>query len=319
MAPETVIGAASPVGGQGEDLDPTLASKLKEDMKAKVRVLAADRPPEAIALAESTIDSAAAATVAEAYAVGMVDFLADDVPDLLRQLDGFTVRMDDQNQRTLHTDGISVSDVPMNFIESLLNLLTNPNVVFLLLSLGPLLILMELSNPGGWVAGFLGVVALLLAFYGLGVLPVNWFGLIFVGLAFVLFIMEVNTPTHGGLAAAGVGSLIVGALVLFNSPGSPVFFRVSVPLVVGTALVLAIGVIALMTFALRAQRRPVAVGVESLVGQVGEVRTPNAIHVAGELWSAEPADPQAGALEPGQKVEVAAVRGLKLLVRPKKG
>lgn len=318
MAPETVIGAASPVGGQGEDLDETLSAKLKEDLKAKVRVLAAHRPPEAIALAESAIDSAKAATVAEAYAVGMIDFMADDVPDLLQQLDGFTVRLDD-GERTLQTAGLSVSDVPMNFIESLLNLLTNPNVVFLLLSLGPLLILVELSSPGGWVAGFAGLVALLLAFYGLGVLPVNWFGIIFIGLAFVLFIMEVNTPTHGGLAAAGVGSLIIGALVLFNSPGSPVFFRVSVPLVIGTALALAAGVITIMTFALRAQRRPVVVGVESLVGQVGEVRTPTSVQVAGELWSAEPEDPAAGALEPGQKVVVAAVRGLRVLVHLKKG
>jgi len=319
MAPETVIGAASPVGGQGENLDSTLEAKLKEDMKAKVRVLAAHRPPEAIALAESTIEEAAAATVDEALAVGMVDFLAADVADLLRQLDGFTVRMEGEAQHTLRTAGLAVSEAPMNFIESLLNLLTNPNVVFLLLSLGPLLILVELSSPGGWVAGFMGAVALLLAFYGLGVLPVNWFGLIFVGLAFVLFVLEVNAPTHGGLAAAGIGALIVGALVLFNSPGSPDFFRVSVPLVVGTALVLAAGVVTVMTFALRAQRRPAAVGVESLIGQVGEVRSANSVHVAGELWSAEPAEPETGALEPGQKVVVAAVRGLKVLVAPKKG
>jgi membrane-bound serine protease (ClpP class) len=288
-------------------------------MKAKVRVLAAHRPPEAIALAESTIEEAAAATVDEALAVGMVDFLAADVADLLRQLDGFTVRMEGEAQHTLRTAGLAVSEAPMNFIESLLNLLTNPNVVFLLLSLGPLLILVELSSPGGWVAGFMGAVALLLAFYGLGVLPVNWFGLIFVGLAFVLFVLEVNAPTHGGLAAAGIGALIVGALVLFNSPGSPDFFRVSVPLVVGTALVLAAGVVTVMTFALRAQRRPAAVGVESLIGQVGEVRSANSVHVAGELWSAEPAEPETGALEPGQKVVVAAVRGLKVLVAPKKG
>jgi membrane-bound serine protease (ClpP class) len=319
MAPETVIGAASPVGGQGENLDSTLEAKLKEDMRAKVRVLAAHRPPEAIALAESTIQEATAATVDEALAVGMVDFLAADVADLLGQLDGFNVRLGDGEQHTLRTASLAVSEAPMNFIESLLNLLTNPNVVFLLLSLGPLLILIELSSPGGWVAGFIGVVALLLAFYGLGVLPVNWFGLIFVGLAFVLFVLEVNAPTHGGLAAAGIGALIVGALVLFNSPGAPDFFRVSVPLVVGTAVVLAAGVVTIMTFALRAQRRPAAVGVESLIGQIGEVRSANSVHVAGELWSAEPAEPGTWALEPGQKVVVAAVRGLKVLVEPKKG
>lgn len=317
MAPESVIGAASPVGGQGEDLGETLEAKLKEDLKAHVRALAGHRPPEAIALAEATIEEAKAATAAEAYAVGLVDYLADDVPDLLAQLDGATLTTTDGQAHVLATAGSAYVAIGQSLIEQLLNILTNPNIVFLLLSLGPLLIVTELSSPGGWTAGFVGVVCLLLAFYGLGVLPVNWFGLIFIGLAFVLLVMEVNAPTHGALAAAGIGSLIVGALVLFNSPGSPVFFRVSVPLVIGTALVLGAAVVALLTFALRAQRRPPATGVESLVGQVGEVRTPDSIYVAGEMWSAEPAEGEPAALEPGQKVIVAAVRGLRLLVRRK--
>ena len=315
MAPETIIGAASPVGGQGEDLGSTLESKVKEALKAKVRALAAGRSAEAIALAEATIDTARAATAQEAHAAGLVDFLAADVPDLLRQLDGFTVEVDGQ-PRTLVTDGRRVTELPMNLLETALNLLTNPNVVFLLLALGAQAILIELSSPGGWVAGFVGVASLLLAFYGLGVLPVNWFGILFVVLAFVLFVMEIYATTHGGLAAAGTGSLIVGALVLFNSPGSPDFFRVNVPLVVITSIVLAAGFVTLVTFALRAQRRPIAVGVERLIGQEGEVRTPNAVQVAGELWSAEPTE---GALEVGQKVEVAAIKGLTLLVRKKKG
>jgi membrane-bound serine protease (ClpP class) len=160
-------------------------------------------------------------------------------------------------------------------------------------------------------------VSLALAFYGLGVLPVNWFGLIFVGLAFVLFIMEVHAPTHGGLAAAGTASLIAGGLVLFNSPGSPSFLRVSVPLVVVTSLLLAAAFVVLVSFALRAQRRPIVVGVESLIGQVGEVRAPEMVQVAGELWSAEPAESGGRQLEPGQQVVITGVRGLRLLVRPK--
>jgi membrane-bound serine protease (ClpP class) len=315
MAPESVIGAASPVGGQGENIESTLETKIKEDLKAHVRALTEGRPPAAVALAESTIEDAKAATAAEAYGVGLVDYLADDVPDLLRQLDGLTLTTLDGRPHTLATAGIATTLAGPSLIELLLNILINPNVVFVLLMLGPLLIITELSSPGGWVAGFLGVVCLVLAFYGLGVLPVNWFGLIFIALAFVLLIMEVNAPTHGALATAGVGSLVVGALVLFNSPGSPSFFRVSVPLVVGAALVLAAGLIALLSFALRAQHRPAAIGVQSLVGQVGEVRSPHSIQVAGELWSAEPAEGEAAALEPGQRVIVAAVKGLKLLVR----
>jgi len=317
MTPESIIGAASPVGGQGENLDSTLESKLKEALKAQVRTLAAARRPEAIALAESTIDLAKAATAQEALAAGMVDFLAQDVPDLLRQLDGATVRAGDRT-RTLHTAGLEVVDVGMNPLEIALDLLTNPNVVFLLLTLGAQAVLIELSSPGGWVAGFIGVVALALAFYGLGVLPVNFFGLVFIGLAFVLLILETHAPTHGALAAAGTASLIVGALVLFNSPGSPDFFRVSVPLVVGTALVVAVGFVVLVTFALRAQRRPLVVGVQSLVGREGQVRGAGQVQVAGELWSAEPAEAGEGQLQPGQRVVVAGVDGLKLRVRAKK-
>lgn len=316
MAPETTIGAASPVGGQGEDLGSTLEAKLVEITKAKVRALAEGRPPEAIALAEATIEQARAATANEALRVGLVDFIAPTVPELLRQLDGFTVRVGGE-PRTLHTSGLAVIEVRMNAVEQVLDLLTNPNVVFLLLTLGVQAILIELASPGGWVAGFVGAVALALAFYGLGVLPVNWFGLIFVGLAFVLFFMETQSPTHGGLAAAGTASLIAGGLVLFNSPGTPDFLRVSVPLVVGTSLAVATAFVVVVGFALRAQRRPAVVGVEALIGQEGEVRAPALVHVAGEDWSAEPDETSPTPLEPGQRVIVAGVRGLKLRVRPK--
>lgn len=314
MAPETAIGAASPVGSQGENLESTLESKVKEVLKAKVRTLAERRGEEAVALAEATIDAAKAATAQEAFDAGLVDFLADDVPDLLQQLDGFSVEINGAKQ-TLATHNLTTVELQMNLLEELLGLLTNPNVVFLLLALGGQAILIELSSPGGWVAGFIGVVALALAFYGMGVLPVNWFGIVFIILAFVLFILDIQAPTHGALTAAGAGSLIVGALVLFNSPGSPEFFRVNVPLVIITSLAFAAGFVVLLTFALRTQHLPVTTGVERLIGQEGEVRTPQSVHVAGELWSAESEE---GPLEAGQKVEVTGVKGLKLMVRKKR-
>jgi membrane-bound serine protease (ClpP class) len=317
MAPETVIGAASPVGSQGQNLDTTEETKLKEALKAEVRTLAAQRPPAAIALAQDAIQTAKAATADEAHSAGLVDFLANDVPDLLRQLDGYTLTMNGQ-KRTLHTAGLQVVDVDMNLLESALNLLTDPNVVFLLLALGAQALLIELSNPGQWIPGVVGAVSLALAFYGLGVLPVNWFGLVFVGLAFVLFILEVHSPSHAALAITGTASLVIGALVLFNSPGTPDFLRVSVPLVVVTSIVIAAGFVVLVTFALRARQRPLAVGIQTLVGKEGEMRTPDSIQVAGELWSALPADGANTHLEAGQHVVVAAVQGLKLLVRPKK-
>ena len=168
-----------------------------------MRSLAAHRPPEAIALAEATIKKPTPSPPPRRTRSGLVDFLADDLPDLLRQLDGF--HRHGRRWRHHHPahHGRSGHRSALELHRAGAGILINPNVVFLLLSLGPLLILNELSSPGGWVAGFLGVVCMLLAFYGLGVLPVNWFGLIFVVVAFVLFVMEVTAPTHGGLAVAG--------------------------------------------------------------------------------------------------------------------
>ena len=161
-----------------------------------------------------------------------------------------------------------------------------------------------------------------LAGYGLGILPVNWFGLIFIGTAFVLFFLDVKAPTHGALTAAGIGSFIAGALLLFNSSNTPSFFRVNVPLVVVMA-VLTAGVFFLaVTFAIRAQRAPVRMGRTSLVGQTGRVRTAvqphrsGEVHLASELWTAElePGSPPVGE---GDEVEVVSVEGLRLRVKKK--
>jgi membrane-bound serine protease (ClpP class) len=311
MAPETIIGAASPVGSQGEDLGTTAQAKLTEALKATVRTLAERRGPKALALAEATIESAKAVTVDEALAAGLVDFRADDVNDLLSQLNGFEVMLNGQSVR-LNTTGVVAVEFPINLLESMLNILTNPNVVFLLLALGTQAILIEISSPGGWVAGFIGVVSLALAFYGMGVLSVNWFGIVFIVLALVLFVVDIKAPTHGALTVAGAGSLIVGALVLFNSPGTPAFFRVNVPLVVVTSGLVAVGFAVILAFALRAQRRPKLMGTETLVGQVGEARSADSVQVASELWSAVA---EGGQLEPGDKVEVVAVQGFKVVVR----
>ncbi|UCF61311.1 MAG: nodulation protein NfeD [Anaerolineaceae bacterium] len=318
MAPETAIGAASPVGGQGEDLGETIETKQKEILKATVRSLAARRGEEATALAEATIEEATAVSAREALDVGLIDFIATDINDLVAQIDGFVVEMSD-GERPLETVGAQIVDFPQSFIEQFLQVLTNPNVTFLLLTVGVQAILIELSAPGGWVAGFIGVVCLALGTYGLGILPVNWFGLVFLITAFVLFVLDIKAPTHGALTAAGLASFIIGSLVLFNSPGTPSFQRVSIPLVVGVGIATGVFFLVVLTFALRAQRRPVEVGAEALIGRIGEVRTSLApqgmIHVAGELWSAV-IEPGTSELKVGERVEVIGVDGLRLLVRP---
>ena len=317
MAPETAIGAASPVGSQGEDLSTTEQTKVTEIMKATVRSLAERRSPQAVALAEAAVESAKAVSASEALSAGLVDFIASDVPDLLRQLDGFTVQMAD-GPRVLHTSGLVQQALGLSFIERLLQLLTDSNIVFLLLALGVQALLIEITHPGAWVPAFAGVSSLALAGYGLGILPVNWFGLIFIIMAFVLFIVDIKTPTHGALTVAGVVSFIIGALVLFNSPGTPAFQRVSIPLVIFVGIFIGLIFAFILGYALRAQRRPVITGQESLGGQTGIATTDldptGQVQAAGELWTAEAVD-GSGPIHKGERVEVVSVEGLRLKVK----
>lgn len=318
MAPETAIGAASPVGGQGEELGETLETKAKEILKATVRSLAERRGEEATALAEETIEAAKAVSAQEALEAGLIDVIAADQEQLLEQLDGFSVETE-TGERMLQTKGAQRVALPQSFIEQFLQVLTNPNVTFLLLTVGVQAVLIEISAPGGWVAGFIGVVCLALGTYGLGILPVNWFGLLFLVTSFVLFVLDIKAPTHGALTAAGIASFIVGALVLFNSPSTPSFQRVSVPLVIGVSLATAGFFMTILTFALRAQRRPVEVGAEALLGRVGQAKTAidpfGTVQVAGELWSVE-LEADSDPVESGDPVEIVGVQGLRLKVRP---
>ena len=319
MAPETAIGAASPVGGQGEDLGETIEAKQKNILKATVRSLAEHRGEEAVAIAEATIETADAVSSSEALEAGLIDFVADDIYDLMTQLDGFTVETVD-GEVTLETTNAQLVPFELSFIEEVLGVMTNPNIVFLLLTIGVQAILIELSSPGGWVAGFIGVVSLALAIYGLGILPVNWFGLIFLATAFVLFVLEIKAPTHGALTAAGLVSLIVGSLVLFNSAQTPEFLHVSVPLVVGTSIATAGLFLAVMTFAMRAQLAPVRTGQEALVGRYGVARSQipqmgtGTVQMGGELWTAE-LEPGEGPIPKGAQVEIVRTQGVRVFVR----
>lgn len=317
MAPETAIGAASPVGGEGEDLGETMQAKQTEILKATVRSLADRRGQEAIDLAQQMIETARAVSASEALQAGVVDFIASDLDDLVAQLDGFTV-VTQAGEQVLQTRDAVIQELRISFIERLLAVLTNPNIVFLLIAIGVQAILIEISSPGGWIAGFIGVVCLSLASYGLGVLPVNWFGIIFLVTAFVLFILDIKAPTHGALTVAGVGSLIVGALVLFNSPNVPSFQRVSVPLVIFSSIFTGLVFFTILLFALRAQRTPVRMGQESLVGKIGivssELNPRGIVQLAGERWTAE-AQNETLPVAVGERIEVVRVEGLRLWVQ----
>lgn len=317
MAPQTAIGAASPVGPSGQDLAQTEALKQKEILKATARSLTEQRGSQAVTLAQDMIENAKAVSATQALNAGLIDYIAPNVNDLLRQMDGKQVNTT-AGTLILHTAQATVVPLQATFIEDLLAALTDPNIVLLLLNIGVVAILIELSNPGGWVPGFIGVVCLALAVYGLDLLPVNWFGLIFIILAFALFILDIKAPTHGALTAAGVGSLIVGALVLFNSSNVPGVQHASVPLVFGTSIMTGALFFGILLFALRAQKVPIRTGQESLLGRTGKVTADlnpcGHVQVAGELWTAELVD-GSEPLPSGTRVAVVGVKGVRLLVQ----
>ena len=315
MAPETVIGAASPVGSSGEDLGETLERKAVEDLKATVRGLAERRGEQATELAEATIEEAKAVHAQEALEAGLVDLVVDDVDALLQGLDGFTVEVGGEGV-TLDTDGATVVETPLNPLERLMHTVVNPTVVTILMAIGVQAILIELSSPGGWVAGFVGVICLSLGFYGLGVLPVNWLGIGFVVVAFVLFVLDIKAPTHGALTTVGIITLVVGFIILFNYPGSPEFNRVSITTAVGIALITGAFFAFVVAKVVGAQKRPPVTGMEALIGATAQVRTPltpaGDVFLRGERWQAVSDD--GSEIPAGSWVKVLRVEGFQLQV-----
>lgn len=326
MAPETVIGAASPVDSSGADIDETLYQKITEDLKATMRNLTERRGEEAVGVAEAMIDEALAVTAGEALASSLIDAVAQDVDDLLEQLDGLTVQVDGQPV-TLYTAGAAQDQLSMSFIEQLLHALSNPLLIGILMTIGVQAILIEISSPGGWAAGFIGILCLGLGLYGLGTLPANWLGLGLLAVAFVLFFLEIKTPTTGILAVAGTITLLAGLLVLFNSPGTPEFARISVVGAASIALVTAGFFIFLIAKAFSAQRQPPYSGPEGLLDMSGIIRSDlvavegtgglyeGTVLVNGVLWRAL-SDTE---IDQGEPIIIKRVDGLTLHVAPLNG
>ncbi len=319
MAPETAIGASSPVGSGGQDLSTTEKAKVSQIMKATIRPLVEPRGAAATQLAQDMIDQAKAVSAQEALQAHLIDFISPNLNDVIKQLDGRTVKLAN-GPFTIHTANATTDVIEISFMEQLLRILVQANIAFILLSVGILALQLELTHPGAWVPGFVGVVCIALAIYAMGFLTVNWFGLIFVATAFVLFILDIKAPTHGALTAAGVASFIIGALLLFNfnSPTLPSFERVSVPLVIGTGFTIGLLFAGILTYALRAQHVPIQTGAASLIGKLGTARSDIGLtgqaQVGSDLWTAEAA-PGSSTIGKGDKVEVVEVRGLRLRVR----
>ncbi len=268
MAPQTNIGSATPISLGGGEQDEVLGRKVRNDAAAYVRALAEGHGRNAD-LAEEMVRKATNVSATVAKRRNLIDLIAPDVPTLVRELDGFRVK--GPKAQTLHTAGAQIEsrDVPFKF--QLLELLVNPNTVFLLFTLGLIGLGFELFHPGAILPGAIGGVSLIIALFGLAQLPINVAGLLLILLAFGLFVAEAFIVSHGALAAGGVIALIFGGLLLFDTDSDA--YEISVPIVIFTAALLGSFFAWVISKAVQARHRAVHTGAEEMIGAHGVVRS----------------------------------------------
>ena len=318
MAPGTNIGAAAPISSDGGDLEDTLASKVENDAAALIRSIAQTRGRNQDKL-EATVRSAASYSAQEALADNVVDLIAENVDELLSKLDGLSVHTS-LGTVVLETNGLEIRSFKKSILEHFLEVISDPNVSFLLLMVGGLGIVVEIFNPGLVGPGVIGVICLLLAFLALGNLPVNWAGVVFILLAVVLIVLEIAVSGFGILGVGAIVSLIVGGFLLFNqfgdiSPYQP-FFNVNRWLLYGSSGVVGVAMtyVGLSSYQLRREVSPEKS--RSLIGMQATVTaelSPRGIVLVGnETWTAISDDGRV--ITTGEAVEVQSEDGLILTV-----
>jgi len=314
MAPNTAIGAAHPVaiGTEGEEgMSETMEEKVVNDAAAYIRSIA-EAHGRNMEWAEKAVRESVSATEQEALELNVIDMVAPDLDSLVSQLDGRQVTMLGGSVVTLHTQGATINHIKMNTIEDFLYAITDPNIAYILLSLATLGIMAEIFNPGLIFPGVVGGICGLLAFYSLGMLPVNYAGVLLVVLAFGLFIAEVFTETFGLFTAGGITSLVIGSLILFK--GGPLF-QVNPWLITTVAVIIAALFAFVISRVIRAHRRQASTGREELIGKTAVVKVAlepeGTVFYKGERWAATS---DKGRVEPGEAVIITKVDGLKLYV-----
>jgi membrane-bound serine protease (ClpP class) len=323
MAPGTNIGAASPVGAGGEELEGTIGDKVKNDAIANIRSIAETRGRD-VDWAVSTVEKAISSSAVEAVAVGAVDGIATSLEDVRQQADGQVVEVGAQPV-TVDIATAPFVELPMNPFQSIIHLLSDPNIAFILFTIGFYGLLFELQSPN-FVTGILGAIALILAFIGFGSLPLSVAGLLLIGLAIVLFLLEFTVTSHGLLMVGGLICFVLGAFALYTPPGTPTAPDVTVaaPLVFFMAAVTAGFMVLVLVTVVRVRRRSRAyagaygAGGTSVVptGSDGLVKTSLAplgvVYAAGEEWTARSGS--GTAIATGEHVRVVGQEGLTLIV-----
>jgi len=311
MTPGTNIGAAHPVALGAQKMDKEMAAKVVNDMVAYVRSLATERGRNAD-WAEKAVRESVSISANEAQKLKVVDVLADDIPDLLKKIDGRTVRLN-QTSHILKTAQAIVIPVEEGLRHRVLRHLADPNIAMILMMIGLAGLYFELSHPGAILPGVLGGICLLLAFYAFQTLPVNFIGIMLIALAFIFFLLEIYVTSYGMLSIAGIVSLTLGVLMLYQTEGTGV--RVSLTVLVTTVAAVSAFFVAISSLAVRAQLRKPITGTAGLVGERGvtlaDLNPDGRVLVHGEYWDAvaEEFIPQ------GEQVEVVKVKNLQVVVR----
>jgi membrane-bound serine protease (ClpP class) len=312
MAPGTNIGAAHPVAMGGGKMDKTMKEKVENDSVAYIKSIA-EQHGRNVAWAEDAVRKSVSVTEQEALKLKIIDLVAEDIPALLKQLNGRTITLPN-GSITLTTETTTLREFPMGTRLELLKALSDPNIAYLLMTIGTIGVLAELYNPGAILPGVAGAISLILAFYSLQSLPINYAGVLLLILGIVFFILEATVTSYGLLAIGGVVSMTFGSLMLIKSEAE--FFQLSwaviIPVIITTAgmslLIVGMGV--------RAMRTSPQTGSEGLIGSIGIAKT--ALHpdgkltIHGELWDAVSDAP----MEPGTSAKVLRVEGLTLYVTP---
>jgi len=312
MAPGTNTGAAHPVL-MGTTMDPVMKEKLENDSAAFIRSYVAKRGRN-VEVAESAVRQSKSFTEQEALQQHLIDYVAKDHSDLLKQIDGKTVTRFDGRTLVLHTAGAQISDYHMSVKEQILSFLMDPNIAFLILMIGLAAIYAEFNHPGAIVPGVVGLIFVVLAVFALNLLPIRFAGVALILTAFILFALEAKFATHGALGVGGMAVMVLGALLLVDGPIPQMRIRP----VTAVAVSISFGLITifLLNIALRARRGKVVTGEKGLIGELGTaqttVRPEGKVFVHGEIWNAY----SPTGVDPGQTVRVTAIRDLILTVEP---
>ena len=312
MAPGTNIGAAHPVNLQGQT-DSVMNEKATNDAAAFIRSIAEKRNRN-LKWAEEAVRNSISITGKEALEKNVIDLIALSEQDLLEKLDGRTVALNSAD-KTLRTRNARIIKFEMTASERILNLISDPSVAYILMLIGIYGIMFELYSPGAILPGIVGVISLILAFYSLHTLPVNYAGLALIVFAMVLFLLEIKIVSHGLLAVGGVISMVLGSMMLFKG-GSPLeVIRISGSVILSATIFSTLFFLLIITLGLKAQRTKPVTGAEGIIDEVGETLNSlnpiGNVRVHGEVWNAESTG---GNINKGEKVKVVAIRNLKLFV-----